>query len=233
MKMNTSNLKDKLTNYVALLLAIAQAIYIYVNAHIGKPFDWQSFILTIAGIVISYFTGKAPNGTAKTPDQVASQNAPSGTVIKTLALLIGLSLLSINMHAQSYFFKSIKEIPAPITKKSMIGDVTTTATNAWYFKLDGGVSLTRFQYVGGLEGIKIDAFKMVGLGVSYQKIRNIDGVNYADLTLKALIDFPTVNGEKMGICVGPGLWNNTISFVIGYTIGETYPFLGINGSWNF
>jgi hypothetical protein len=232
------NIKDKLSNILAIILFFAAALKTYFDANASKPFDWQGFSLFVVGIIISYLTGKNPNGTTKSDTQVANQNAQSkstSTVIPVILLLIGLFIFVGNSKAQStkYFFKSVKEIPAQKTLKASVGDVTTTPTSAWYFKLDGGLSLTRFQYVGGLEGVKVDAFKMAGLGVSYQKISQVNGQNYTDLTLKALIDFPTVDNQKMGICVGPVFWNNTISFVVGYTIGEAYPFLGVNGSWNF
>jgi len=235
------NIKDKMTTIAGFLGAIAFIGGAIVASIVSNGVVVPIYFIIIIGAcgaasvaINGYYNGKTPDGKTKTPEQIKSANAPTGTVIKMIALLIGLSFMFSLANAQStkYFFKSTKQIDMPITKKAALGDVTAPAS-AWFFKLDGGVNLTRFQYVGGVEGVKITAFQMAGLGVSYQKISVVDGQNYADLTLKFLIDFPTVDNQKMGICAGPGFWNNTISFVIGYTLDEKYPFLGINGSWNF
>jgi hypothetical protein len=134
-------------------------------------------------------------------------------------------------NSTKYFFKSEKQIKIASTLKSSL--IEEASISQWFWKLDGALSLTRFTYVGGTQGIQVDAFKMVGVGISYQQITVVNGQNYAPLVLKALIDLPTINDEKLGICVGPYLWNNTVGVVIGYTLGDKYPFIGINGSWNF
>ncbi len=61
-----NNLKDKLSNYAALLVALVEGINIYLQAHSGQPFDWKLFLGAMAVIVIGYLTGKAPNATTKT-----------------------------------------------------------------------------------------------------------------------------------------------------------------------
>jgi len=70
------NIKDKITNYLAIILAVVGGLQTYLQLHAGQPINWAQLSLFIAGIVISYFTGKTPDGSTKTPEQVTQQNAP-------------------------------------------------------------------------------------------------------------------------------------------------------------
>jgi hypothetical protein len=149
-------------------------------------------------------------------------------------MILSLSLVVMAQNPFKYFFKSNNEIETSTnTLKSGMLNTTPVPIPQWFFKLDGSVSLLRFQYVGGTQGVEVSTFKMVGLGVSYQEIKIVNSKNYADLTLKILLDLPTINNEKMGGCFGVSLWDNKIGAIIGYTVDEKYPFLGINGSYNF
>lgn len=75
--MNITNLKDKATNIAGILIAISGAIYGLVKAGIDIPQDIQTASVAagiIGAAIISYFTGKNPDGSTKTADQVAAQN---------------------------------------------------------------------------------------------------------------------------------------------------------------
>jgi hypothetical protein len=74
---NTSNLKDKITNYAALLVAIIEGVSAYWSAHTGQAFDWKQLGFSIVVIIVAWYTGKAPNGTTKTTIQVKNQNIQS------------------------------------------------------------------------------------------------------------------------------------------------------------
>ena len=73
--MNTSNLKDVITNYLAVILVILGALNTFLQAHAGQKISWPQLVMFIGGAVIAYFTGKTPAGTAKTTEQVVAQNA--------------------------------------------------------------------------------------------------------------------------------------------------------------
>jgi hypothetical protein len=233
--MNTSNLKDTITNYLAILLVALGALNTFLQANAGQPINWQQLVLFVGGAVISYFVGKAPNGKAKTADQVASANAPTGNVIKTLALLIGLAFICNFSQAQNakYFFKSNKSIETPRAKKSSLGDVTTTPANQWFLKLDGSLSLVSFQYDLNTKNVNVGGLDMAGLGISFQSISQVNGQNYADLTLKALVELPTPTAlnKQIGGAIGVFIWDNHLGITGGYKYPG--PFAGINASWNF
>ena len=78
-----NNLKDKITNYVAVLLILVEAVNTYLQAHAGQPFDWKLFSLTIGAAIVAWFTGKTPSGAVKTPGQVAAGNEVDSTVVKS------------------------------------------------------------------------------------------------------------------------------------------------------
>jgi hypothetical protein len=60
-----TNIKDKLTNWLAVILVIGGAVNAYLQVNAGQPIDWMQLIMIAVGAVVSYFTGKAANGTAK------------------------------------------------------------------------------------------------------------------------------------------------------------------------
>lgn len=74
--MNTSNLKDKISTALAILLVLLGAVNTYIQANAGKPVDYTQLSLFVISAVISYLTGKNPNGSTKTDEQAAKLNNP-------------------------------------------------------------------------------------------------------------------------------------------------------------
>ena len=74
---STSNLKDTLTTICGIVLAISGGL---VTAHISGLVlpAWlvtaSGVLATVSGAIIGWLTGKAPNATTKTPDQVVAGN---------------------------------------------------------------------------------------------------------------------------------------------------------------
>ncbi len=70
------NLKDLISNWVAILLSIAYAVLVYVqNIAGGEPFDWNKLIGVVVAVLISYLTGKNPDLSKKSVGQVIEQNS--------------------------------------------------------------------------------------------------------------------------------------------------------------
>jgi hypothetical protein len=238
--MNTSNLKDTITNIVAYILVALGALNTFLQANAGQPINWQQLVLFVTGAVISYLIGKQPNGKTKTPDQVASQNAPTGNVIKMIALLIGLTFASTLAQAQSPFkgfFKPLNEVKQPKTTKSYSGDITITPASQWLFRPTAQVTGLKLQYVGGTEGFTESAFTAAGIGISYQKVSVVNGLNYSNLSFNALLNFnyniQSTAPVKLGGFADVAVFNNLIGLGIGWDAGEKYPYLGLNVSWQF
>ena len=72
--MNTSNLKDKLTDWLAVIMIIGGAINAYLQANSGA-INWYQLGMAVVIAVLAYFTGKKPDGKTKTPTEVAVINA--------------------------------------------------------------------------------------------------------------------------------------------------------------
>jgi hypothetical protein len=77
--MKTVNLKDKITTYAAYASVVVGIVNAYLQAHAGQAIDWKQLGLFLVTGLIAYFTGKNPDGTAKTPEQVANLNNPKPT----------------------------------------------------------------------------------------------------------------------------------------------------------
>jgi len=146
---------------------------------------------------------------------------------------MGITLSCFAQESTRYFFKSFKEIGTTHALKAALMDEVPLSN--WYWKLDASVSLLTYQYVGGEKGVEINWVSMGGIGVSYQKLSFVNGENWSDITLKALLELPTPTAttQKIGGCLGVFLWNNIVGLTVGYKIGYKYPFVGLAGSWNF
>jgi len=66
------NLKDKLTNILAVVLVVAGAINTYLQSLEGD-INWMQLIMIIAGAVVAYFTGKTADGKTKSPVLIEKQ----------------------------------------------------------------------------------------------------------------------------------------------------------------
>lgn len=65
------NIKDNLTNWLALVVLILQGAYVVIENWInGAPFDWKQLIGAVILAIILWVTGKTANLKKKTPDQV-------------------------------------------------------------------------------------------------------------------------------------------------------------------
>jgi uncharacterized membrane protein YfcA len=71
--MNTSNLKDTISNIGAIVIVIAGAVNAYIQAQTG-PINWFQLAVVVVVAVIGVLTGKTPAGTTKTDSQVVAQN---------------------------------------------------------------------------------------------------------------------------------------------------------------
>ena len=69
-----TNLKDRLTDWIALVLLIAQGLYNLIeNVSNGQPFEWKQLVLVILGAFILWVTGKAANLKKKKPEQIKKE----------------------------------------------------------------------------------------------------------------------------------------------------------------
>jgi hypothetical protein len=59
------NPKDQITNILAVLLVIGEAVNAYLQSSTEEGINWMQLGLTVVLAVTSYFTGKNPNGTTK------------------------------------------------------------------------------------------------------------------------------------------------------------------------
>src|ERR1035437_9066291 len=94
------NIKDKMTTIAGILGAFAFISGTIVASIVSNGITVPIYIIVIIGAcgaaslgINGWYNGKTPDGKTKTPAQIESANAPTGTVIKTLALLIGLSFM--------------------------------------------------------------------------------------------------------------------------------------------
>jgi ABC-type xylose transport system permease subunit len=73
--MNLQNLKDTLTTIAGVVFAVCGAIMAISASGVVLP-EWLTTTavtaVAISGALIGYFTGKLPDGTKKTPEQVAT-----------------------------------------------------------------------------------------------------------------------------------------------------------------
>jgi len=73
----TSNIKDTLTSIAGACLLLSGAVLGASQYGIVLPsvvLGIAGSVATISGGVIAYLTGKNPDGSTKSPDQVANQN---------------------------------------------------------------------------------------------------------------------------------------------------------------
>jgi len=73
------NLKDSLTTAAGVLIAIGGLLLSLSTAGIVLPTWCKTLSVAlpiIGGAIIGYFSGKNPNGSVKTPEQIAAQNPP-------------------------------------------------------------------------------------------------------------------------------------------------------------
>ena len=69
-----NNLKDKLSSYAAYILAVVGGIQTYLTIHAGQPINWGLLSLYVVGIIVGILTGKNPDGSTKSLEQVVTQN---------------------------------------------------------------------------------------------------------------------------------------------------------------
>jgi hypothetical protein len=74
-----ANIKFNATTIIAVLIIAIGAVQTFMNANAGKPFDYFGCAMYVLGAVASYFIGTNPNGTPKTPVQVAKLNEEAKT----------------------------------------------------------------------------------------------------------------------------------------------------------
>jgi hypothetical protein len=71
-----NNLKDKLSNICGIILAICTALVTTTASGISLP-TWLitacGILIAISGAIIGVLTGKAPDGSTKTPRQITEQ----------------------------------------------------------------------------------------------------------------------------------------------------------------
>lgn len=71
------NIKDKLTTLAGFLIAVCGAVAVLPTQGIALP-TWatpaMTITVTLCGAVIAFLTGKNPDGSRKTKDQIEAQN---------------------------------------------------------------------------------------------------------------------------------------------------------------
>lgn len=74
-----SNLKWNATTIIAAILIALGAVQTFLNANAGKPFDFFGCAIFVFSAIASFFIGTNPDGTKKTPTQVAQLNKQAAT----------------------------------------------------------------------------------------------------------------------------------------------------------
>lgn len=85
--MKNSNLKDTITTICGILILASGTILTLTQSGIILPTWLHSVgiaVGVIAGSVLAYFTGKNPNGTTKTDEQISAQQKPTETIAKVV-----------------------------------------------------------------------------------------------------------------------------------------------------
>ena len=247
-------------NVSIVILTALGTVLIYVGQHKLLPSTSPAFQLTLQDFLVAVFLGIGTalinagsqyivNGVIcwgclwKLTVSVAlgylTKTIPANNVVtKVGAILLLLFTLSIaNSQAQDgpfkYFFKSKNAIQKPKTLKTTYGDVSTVAASSWYLKADASLSIVAFQYNPITKNVQVAGLDMAGLGFSYQKISQVNGQNYSNLTFKALVELPTPNAvnKQIGGALGIFIWDNHLGVNIGYKYPG--PFASLGGSWNF
>lgn len=59
------NLKDKLTNVLAIIIIIAGVLNTYMQSIGDEPINWYQLVIALVGAVVSWFTGKTADGKTK------------------------------------------------------------------------------------------------------------------------------------------------------------------------
>lgn len=59
-------LKDIITNIVSLILAIASAVQVYLGTLGGGEINWFNLVITVAGAIVAWLTGKTGDLKPKT-----------------------------------------------------------------------------------------------------------------------------------------------------------------------
>jgi hypothetical protein len=211
---------------VAIFLGVGSAL---INAGstyiIGGVICWGCLWKLTLSVALGYLTKTIP---------ASAITRPIKTAVILLVLIFACNISQAQTGPWKYFWKSKSAIEMPKALKSY-GDVATTATSSFIFKFDASVSGVSYQYQGKEKGWATNYLDKVGLGISYQKISNVNGQNYSNLTLKALLELPTPMAltQKVGVCAGIFIWDNKLGMNIGYTIGQKYPYFGPALSYNF
>ncbi len=79
---STSNLKDTLTTITGILIALSGTVAILAKSGVAIPENINTLAISIGVIALGiqgYLTGKNPNGTTKTAEQVVAQNTTIAT----------------------------------------------------------------------------------------------------------------------------------------------------------
>jgi hypothetical protein len=63
--MFNGTLKDILTNILSLVMGVIAAVQIYLGTLGDQQINWITFIVTIVGAIVAWFTGKGGDGKAK------------------------------------------------------------------------------------------------------------------------------------------------------------------------
>ena len=70
------NLKDILTNWTALATTVGYAVLVYLqNVLGGQPFSWATLGTAVVLVLLQLITGKNPDLSVKTPEQVTKANS--------------------------------------------------------------------------------------------------------------------------------------------------------------
>jgi hypothetical protein len=226
-----NNLKDKVTNYLAILLVALGALNGFLQTNAGKPIDWVQLVLFVSLATISFVIGKSPNLLTKTSEQVTSENAKTGTVVKALALLIGLSLICNFSQAQNPFkgfFKPVT-IESQSQRKSAISITDVAITPNWLFRPTWSINALKLQSDG--KQTFSSEFTSPAIGISYQEFTTVNEKPYCQFAVNGLvlfnIDKTTQSPINLGAAVTVGVFNNIISVGAGYDFNPPAPLKGL------
>jgi hypothetical protein len=213
-------MKNWRTTLVGAILAVIIAVQPIITT---GAVDWKAVGLAALVALLGY---------------LAKDAGVTGTV-KTIALLIGLSLVCNPSQAQSKpfkgFFKPVTTIEQQTKFNGVISIDDGTPKTAWLFRPTITINALKMQYVGGEKTFENSSLQTLGTGIAYQKYIDLDGTPYCQFAVNALVlynlDYQSQTPINLGAAITLGVFNNIASAGVGWDAKQKYPFILLNISY--
>jgi hypothetical protein len=220
------NLQDLVSG---LIMAIGMAVSNFAASLLtSTTINWSVFGTSVLLAVVGYFTKDIFSGQKDVPkDKISITGVTTGNVIKTLALLIGLSFMfSFNSSAQGFFGpKSAIQIHQNL--KSTLGE-TVSPSYVWKFRPAVFVTADAIKVSGGIAVTQ--PLSSIGTGISYSKFIDNQGLPYEQVSISGLVMTNiNLNGTALttiggGVIVGA--FNGIVNLGGAYIGKQVYVLLG-------